>query len=181
MSKYFREKSKLLTERLDILYNLLERLKEQIILEDLSNELGTQIKAGRQQIDGFNWIDEIDVSGELFTLINKTKNKYYAYVIYTKKDYHTVGLGFLYKNEVIAPHMDFEVENIIKKYSNVELDEISNLIDELINKINQDIDYLNANSDPKKHEHYYGEYNKGFDSKYRYESIVSVFNDYEKR
>ncbi len=179
MIREFREKSKLLTERLGILNDLLERLKQQIILEDLSNELGIQVKAGRQQIDGFDWIEEIDIKGEVFTLINKTKNKYNSYVVYTKKDYHTIGLGLLYNNELISPHMDFQVENIIKKYSEVELDEISKLIDEAIVNINQDIDYLNVNFGTERHEHYYGEYNKGFESKYHYESILSVFADYK--
>lgn len=181
MSNDFKSKCKLFSERLNILYELLAELKQRIILQDLSNELNTQVKIGRHLISNVDWLEEIDVGGETFTLINKSKNKYYSYVVYTKKEYHTVGLGLIYKNEIIAPHMDFEVENIIKKYSDSELVEISKLIDETLSNINQDIEYLNSNSDTKTHEHYYGEYNKGFDSHYHYEKISDVVNDYKNR
>lgn len=104
-----------------------------------------------------------------------------SYVVYTKKEYHTVGLGLIYKNELISPHMDFCIEDIIKKYNDVELSEINKLIDDNIKKIDNDIDYLNANKEIHTHEHYYGEYNKGFDSRYRYETILDVINDFKKR
>lgn len=181
MSEKFRNKCKLFSERLDILYKSLTELKQQIILQDLSDELGTQIKAGRQLIPGFDWLEEIDAEGESFNLINKSEEKYYSYVIYTKKEYHTVGLGLMYKNDIISPQMDFGIEKIISKYKDIELDEITKLIDETIKNINNDIDYLNSNFDIRTHEHYYGEYNKGFDSLYRYETISDVINDYKKR
>ena len=77
--------------------------------------------------------------------------------------------------------MDFCIEDIIKKYNDVELSEINKLIDDNIKKIDNDIDYLNANKEIHTHEHYYGEYNKGFDSRYRYETILDVINDFKKR
>jgi len=181
MSKEFRNKCKLFSERLGILNNLLEELKQQIILQDLSTALSTQVKIGRHLISGFDWLEEIDIGGDSFNLINKSKNKFYSYVVYTKRPYHTVGLGFMYKKEVVAPHMEFEVERIIAKYSNEELDEISRLMDDAMGNINQDIDFLRSNSDVKMHEHYYGEYNKGFESQYRYETISDVIDDYKKR
>lgn len=181
MNEKFRSKCKVFSERLDILNKLLAKIKEQIILRDLSIELGTQIKVGRHLISGLDWLEETDVGGETFNLINKSEEKYYSYVIYTKKDYHTVGLGLLYKNALISPHMDFCVEGIIAKYSDIELDEIIELIDETVNNINNDIDYLNSNTDIRTHEHYYGEYNKGFESHYKYETISDVINDYKKR
>lgn len=181
MSNNFRNKCKLFRERLEILNNLLTELKQRIILQDLSVELNTPIEVGRKIISGHNWLEEIDVAGESFNLINKSENKYYSYVIYTKRPYHTVGLGFIYKKEIIAPHMEFEIEKIIAKYSDSELDEISKLIDETLEKINQDIDYLNSNTDIKTHEHYYGEYNKGFESNYRYDTISDVINDYKEK
>lgn len=181
MSNEFKSKCKLFSERLDVLNNLLVELKQQIILQDLSTVLDAQIKIGRHLISGFDWLEEIDVGGDSFNLINKLENKYCAYVVYTKRPYHTVGLGFMYKKEVVAPHMEFEVERIIAKYSNEELDEISTLMDEAMDNINQDIDFLRSNSDVKMHEHYYGEYNKGFESQYRYETISDVIDDYKKR
>lgn len=86
----------------------------------------------------------------------------------------------MYKDDVIAPHMDFCIEKIISKYSNIELDEIIKLIDESLKNINNDIEYLKSNPDIRTHEHYYGEYNKGFESHYRYETISDVINDYKK-
>jgi len=181
MSDKFRNKCKLFSERLNTLNKLLTELKQQIILQDLSIELDTQVKVGIHLISGLDWLEETDIGGESFNLINKSEGKYYAYVIYTKKEYHTVGLGFIYKNELIYPHMDSGVEKIIAKYNNMELDEITKLIDDTINDINDDIDFLNSNPDICKHEHYYGEYNKGFESHFRYETISDVINDYKKR
>lgn len=181
MNENFRSKCKLFRERLDILNNLLSELKQQIILQDLSSELNKQVRAGRHIISGFDWLEEIDVGGETFNLINKSENKYYSYVVYTKREYHTVGLGFIYKNELVAPHAEFGVDRIISKYDDGELDEITKLIDEAINAINQDIEFLNSNSNTQTHTHYYGEYNKGFDSHYRYETISDVINDYKKK
>lgn len=181
MSGEFRSKCRLFRERLDILNNLLMELKQQIILQDLSIALNTQVKVGRHLVSGLDWLEEIDVGGESFNLINKAENKYYSYVIYTKRDYHTVGLGLIYNNELIAPHMEFEIESIIVKYSDKELEEITKIIDKTIDNINQDIDYLNSNTDISAHEHYYGEYNKGFESHYRYGTISDVVSDYKKR
>lgn len=73
----FREKCKLFRERLDILNNLLINLKQQIILQDLSTELGTQIELGRHLVSGIDWLEEIDVGGESFNLINATEKKYF--------------------------------------------------------------------------------------------------------
>jgi hypothetical protein len=181
MSKDFRSKCKLFSERLDVLNNLLTELKQQIILQDLSIFLDTQVQRGRHLISDFDWLEEIDIGGDSFNLINKSKNKYYSYVVYTKRPYHTIGLGFMYKKEVVSPHMEFEVERIIAKYSDEELEEISVLMDEAMDNINQDIDFLSSNSDIQIHEHYYGEYNKGFESRFRYETISDVVDDYKKR
>ena len=181
MSEKFRRKCQSLIGQLDILNKLLTELKQQIILQELAIELDTQVKAGRHLISGFDWLEEIDLEADTFTLINKSKEKYCAYVIYTEKEYHTIGLGFLYKNELISPHMDAHIEKIIANYNDTELDEITILIDDAINNISNDIDYLNANSDIGIHEHYYGEYNKGFPSRYRYETISDVINDYKKK
>lgn len=181
MSDKFRSKCKLFSERLGTLDKLLTEYKQQIILQDLSIELNAQVRIGRTLISCLDWLEETDVEGESFNLINKSKEKYYSYVVYTEKEYHTIGLGLIYKNELISPHMDFAVEKILAKYNDIELNEITKLIDESIQNINNDIDYLNATPDIRTHEHYYGEYNKGFESHYRYERISDVINDYKKK
>lgn len=79
MREIFRSKCKLLSERLAILNKLLVELKQQIILDDLSSELDSQVKEGRHFCSDTSWIEEIDVEGELFELINKSKEKYYSY------------------------------------------------------------------------------------------------------
>lgn len=89
----FRNKCKELRERQDVLNNMLEQWKQQLMLQDLSTALGIQIERGGQPIDGFDWIEEIYADGETFTLINKAKDKYRAYVICTQKGYHANGLG----------------------------------------------------------------------------------------
>lgn len=176
-----KNKCELLSENLDLLNTLLIELKQQIILQDLSNILDIKIDVGRKPISGFDWLEEISIDGETFSLINKHKGKYCSYVVYTKKPYHTIGLGLMYKGEVIAPHLNHYIESIIAKYNNEELEEISKLIDDYIIDINQDIDYLKSNPNPSMHSHYYGEYNKGFESHNLYETISEVIDDYRKR
>lgn len=73
MSEQFRNRCKSLSERLNILNKLLTELKQQIILQDLSTELGKQVKVERHLISGFDWLEEIDVGGESFNLINKSE------------------------------------------------------------------------------------------------------------
>ena len=53
-------------------------------------------------------------------------------------------------------------------------------MDHLIKDINQDIEFLKSDSNTEKYEHYYGEYNKRFDSRKRYKTILEVFDDYRK-
>lgn len=61
MSKEFRSKCKLFSERLDVLNNLLTELKQQIILQDLSTVLGRQVKIGRHLVSDIDWLEEIDI------------------------------------------------------------------------------------------------------------------------
>lgn len=61
MSNEFKSKCKLFSERLDVLNNLLTELKQQIILQDVSTVLNTQVKIGRHLVPGFDWLEEIDI------------------------------------------------------------------------------------------------------------------------
>jgi len=180
MREVFKSKCKHFEERLNVLYSLLEELKQGIIIKDLSEELNISINVGFTKTDSIDWVEEIDVSGESFTLINRTKNKYCSYVVYTAKEYHTVGLGLMYKKEIVAPHMNSMVEGIISKYNDVELGEIIDQMDDYLVEIEKDIDYLKTDTSFEKFEHYYGEYNKGFESRYKYDTILDVLNDYKK-
>lgn len=69
MSNDFKSKCKLFSERLNILYELLAELKQRIILQDLSNELNTQVKIGRHLISNVDWLEEIDVGGETLSSV----------------------------------------------------------------------------------------------------------------
>ena len=181
MCKDFKRKCELFSEQVKILNALLAEFKQKIIVQDLSSVLNAQVKTGRNKISDIDWLEETDINGDTFNLINKTEKKYYAYVVYTKKSYHTIGLGFLYKKELVSPHIESEVGRIIAKYKSDELDEISLLIDEHINCIKKDIEFLRSNPDIQTHEYFYGEYDKGFESQYRYETIAEVVEDYKQR
>lgn len=181
MNNAFKVKCDLLSDRLNILYKLLTELKEKIIINDLSNELDTQLNIGRQLISNFDWLEEIDIDGDTLTLIDRSKGKYYSYVIYTEKEYHTVGLGFMYKNQLISPHYEPEVQKIITNHSDLELEEISKLVDQIILNINQDIEYLRSNPEITAHKHYYGEYNKGIESQYIYDDISKIICDFKNK
>lgn len=73
MSEKFRDKCKSFSELLDILNKLLMELKQQMILQDLAIVLNTHIKVGRHLISGVDWLEETDVGGESFNLINKSE------------------------------------------------------------------------------------------------------------
>lgn len=179
MKDMFSEKCSEISKQLETLNNLLEKLKERIVISDLSKALSAQVKPGRQVYQTIEEFEEIDIQGETFTLINKTSQKYRGYVILTTKEYHTVGLGFMYKKEVVSPHMPGSVDMIIHKYSDDELGEIAEIIDAAMIEIKQDIAFLKANPSISGHEHYYGEYNKGFSSQHRYDTISDVIADYK--
>ena len=180
MREEFRSKCKEFKERWDVLNSMLEQWKQQLMLHDLSTVFETTIKQGRQTIDGFDWIEEIYTDGDTFTLLNKAKDKYRAYVIYTQKGYHAGGLGLMYKKEIISPQLESEVEGLISKHNEKDLGEMIELMDQIIKDINQDIEFLQSDSNAEKYEHYYGEYNKGLDSWERYETISEVLDDYRK-
>lgn len=180
MEQQFRNKCQILNKRWKEICELLDNLKENIIISDLSGIFNLSFKSGRQQIKGIDLIEEINVTGDTFTLINKEKEKYRSYVVYTEREYHTIGLGFKYNGELVSPHIDFMVEDIITKYNSQELEEIMKLIDEYLSSMMEDIEYLKIHSDVTEYDHYYGEYNKGFDSHYRYKSISEVISDFRK-
>ena len=181
MKETFKENCKLLRDRLDLLNNKLEELKQRIIIQDLSDVLGVSVKAGSNRFTELDWLDEIMIDGEGFTLINKSKEKYFSYVVYTEKDYRNDGLGYPYKNDIISPQYEFGEDEIIRKYNAEDVSKILSLIIDEIKRIDSDIKYLEANPSLDKHSHYYGEYNKGFKSVHRFESINDVINDFIDR
>lgn len=181
MEQIFKTKCNLLNKRLNILCAKISELKLSIIIQDLSKTLDKNFHFGVNIVNGLEWIEKIYIDDDVFTLANENKDKYFAYTVYTEKEYNTIGLGFLYNGDIIAPHKESEIDYILSKYKNNELTEISNIIDEQILLINQDIEYLENNQDPSLHKHYYGEYNKGFDSRTKFATITDVFDDYKKQ
>ena len=179
MKEEFRSKCKYLEERYKEIHRLLSQLHQNIIVQDLSKELNTPLTIGRHSNIDFDKIKEIIIDEGGLTLINKQTDSYYSYVVYTKKEFHTIGLGFMYKGKVVAPHMDFCVEDLIRKYNNDELLEIEALMEEELTHMNDDIAFLTSNTDVNVYAHYYGEYNKGFDSNSRFETISDVINNFK--
>ena len=178
MDNTFKTKCDDLRDRLDILNKKVELLQQQIIIQDLTTALGLSVSVGRRKITGFDGIEEIIIDhGDTFTIINQSKNKYYSYVVYTERKFYFMGLGYKYKDDIVAPHID-SADKLLLKYNEDELKDISKLIDKSIIEISQDISYLDSNPNPSDYAHYYGEYNKGFDSLKRFNSIQDVINDF---
>lgn len=181
MEQIFKTKCNLLNERLNVLYAKISELKLSIIIQDLSKTLDKNFHFGVNIVNGLEWIKKIYIDDGVFTLANENEDKYFAYTVYTEKEYNTIDLGFLYNGDIIAPHIENQIDCILSKYKMNELTEILKIIDKKILLINQDIEYLENNQNPSLHKHYYGEYNKGFDSHTKFATINDVFDDYKKQ
>lgn len=178
----FKEKACLLQNKVHKLYSLLEDLKENIIKNDLASALSKiqALKKGTNLIDCYDWIEEVIIDGELFNFIDRKSEKYKAYVAYTEREYNTLGLGFMYKNDIVSPHIEGQIDNIIYKYKENELEEIMCLIDKRLISIGEDIDYLEKNKNIKIHKHYYRNYSSGgFEGGEKFMTIIDVINDFK--
>lgn len=175
----FKSKSQALSVEYKKINNLLSKLKEDYIISCLNHELGTYLAIGTNKVS-LGWVEELSIGGEVFTFINRFKQKYKSYVCYIKKDYHIIGIGLLYKKDVVSPHMDFVVDTIISKYSEQELSEIITLIDDYLVKMNDDINFLISNADVNQHEFYFRNYESGgFEGEECFETIHDVVEDFK--
>lgn len=175
----FRNKCDLLKSRLNILVDNIEKIKSEIVLDNLLKETKLKFKNGYNSDLQFDGIEEIDVFETGFTLVNGNKTFSKSYVICLKKDFHTIDLGLPYKEDSVSPHIDSAVNDLINKYNYEELKEIISIIDKYLLNIELDINYINNYNDISFYEYYYGEYNSGFDSKYKYYEISDVILDFK--
>lgn len=178
----FKIKCKHLQTYLKELNTLLYDIEEKIIIRDLEkyfkNE-GENIKlSAGSNIINYDEIDEVFLDGEVFTIINKGMEKYFGFVVILEKEFCTIGLGFMYNDKIISPHMDFEVGNILNKYNKDELIDIISIIDEKIELIKSDIEYINTHKDLNYYKYHYGEYNKGFPSNIKFDTINEILEFY---
>lgn len=182
----FKTKCNSLQTYLKELNRHLDNIKERIIIRDLeeyfkSNEKDVILSAGSNVIN-IDDIEEITICGEICNIINKRKNKYFGFVTILDKDFCTIGLGFMYKGNIIAPHsdLDFAVDNILSEYNANEIQEISDIIDDKIARIKMDIEYIKTHKDLNCYKYHYGEYNKGFLSDIKFDTVNEVIEFYHK-
>lgn len=177
----FKSKCSQLQSCLKELNTALYDIKEKIIIRDLEgyfhDKKDIKLTRGSNCIN-ISEIDEIIIEGENFNIINTKSEKYFGFVITLKKEFCTNGLGFEYKDDVISPHMDFQVDSILNKYNNDELIEIVDIIDSKISIIKSDIEYTQTHKDLDSYKYYYGEYNKGFSSNMRFNNINEVMKEF---
>ncbi|MCT4594199.1 MAG: hypothetical protein N4A57_08030 [Anaeromicrobium sp.] len=178
MKKNFAQRCDVFKKRSDILYQLVDDLSERIIISDLTKALGGSIQKGDNLISNAKF-EEIRIEGSTFNLMNRSKSIYKAYVLHLEKEYNFPYLGFKYKGEIVSPHIEGQADKLIEKYSEAELVEIVNEIETRIEAINNDIEYLKANTDLNNHKFYYRNYDGLFDGNEKYIDLKSVFNDYE--
>lgn len=175
----FKLKCNMLVDSLTILMDKLSVIKNDILtrdlkkyLEDKTNKPHKIVFSNKIDIDG---VDEIMVDGELSTIINRDKERFFGFRIILKKGFCTVGLGLEYKGEIIAPHLSSQTDTILKKYSEVEIDEITNIIDDKIKLIKSDIQFIDKNTDLNSYKYEYENYNGIFDGDIRFKTIHDVF------
>jgi len=175
----FTERANVFKEISNTLYKMIDELGERIIILDLSDELGITLKSGYNTINNSELFREIRVDGCVFNLIHKIKGKYKAYVLHFEKEYNLPYLGFKYKKEIISPHIDGQVPEILRKYSDQEIAEILIEVDKRIDAINKDISYLNSGIDLKEHKFYYKNYDGMFDGAEQFNELKSVIKNFE--
>lgn len=175
----FTERANVFMEMSNTLYKMVDELGEGIIILDLSDELGMTLKSGYNTINDSELFEEIRVEGCVFNLMHKSKDKYKAYVLHFEKEYNLPYLGFMYKKEIVSPHMDGQVNEILSKYSDQEIAEILIEVDKRIDAINKDISYLNSGIDLKEHKFYYRNYDGMFDGAVRFNDLKSLIKDYK--
>ena len=159
----YKTKQNVYRHRFNILTERVKLLQQNIIIQDLSTAFGVPISVGITDINGYDRIEKIIIDCfEAFTIINESKEKYRSYVVYTHRKF-------------------FHMISVDNHKNNDESEDISKLIDDRILSINQEIDYLDEHSNPLEYDHHYGEYNKGFESLKRYNTIYDVLYDFRNQ
>ncbi|MHC1694879.1 MAG: hypothetical protein AB9835_06355 [Eubacteriales bacterium] len=175
----FKDKSYTYGENCDVLYKKADDLKDRLIILELSLILKKTLKVGFNVITDSILFDEIEIGQGVFNIMNKTKRKYKAYVLHLEKEYNFPYLGFRYKNEIITPHMESQIENIIKKYNNIELEEILMQIEKRNDAVIKDIEYLDTINDISEQKYFFKNYAGMFDGDEMFNNINQVFDDYK--
>lgn len=175
----FINRSNAFKEISNTLYKITDELGERIIIQDLSDELGITLKSGFNKIVDSELVDEIRVEGCVFNLMQKSKGIYKAYVLHFEKEYNLPYLGFMYKKEIVSPHIEGQAQEILMKYNAQEISEILDEVEKRINAINSDISYLNSGTDLKEHRFYYRNYNGMFDGEEHFNDLKEVFENFK--
>ncbi len=174
----FTERANVFKEISNTLNQMINELGEKIIILDLSDELGITLRSGNNPISKSELFEEIRIDGCVFNLMHKSKGKYKAYVLHFENEYNLPYLGFMYKKEIVSPHIEGQVSEILSKYNDQEIEEILIEVDKRINAINEDISYLNL-VNLREHKFYYRNYNGLFDGSERFNDLKSVIMDFK--
>lgn len=175
----FKESASIFKKRSDMLYQMVDDLRDRLIIWDLSNNLGIPLKKGFNVIPNSDIFEEIQIGDGVFNFINKSKNKYKAYVLHLEKAYNLPYLGFKYKNEIVSPHMESQVDGILSKYDDKELSEILEQVRKRIDAINKDIGYLESLDEISEEKFFYRNYDGMFDGAERFDNLEAVLNDFK--
>jgi len=175
----FTERANVFKEMSNRLYEMVDELGEKIIILDLSDELGITLKSGYNTINNNELFEEIRVEGLVFNLMHKSNGKYKAYVLHFEKEYSLPYLGFMYKKEIVSPHIEGQVPEILRKYNDQEINEILIEVDKRIDAITEDISYLNSGINLREHKFYYRNYDGMFDGSERFNDLKAVIKDFE--
>lgn len=175
----FTERANVFREMSNTLYQMIDELAEKILIQNLSNKIGTTLNRGYNKISNSELLEEIHIDGSIFNLINKKKEKYKAYVLHFEKEYNLSYLGFMYKKEVVSPHIEGQISEILKKYNNQEIADILIEVDKRIVEIIKDTNYLNSDIDLKEHKFYFKNYDGMFDGLEQFNDLKAVFKNFE--
>ena len=160
------------------LYRVLDDLGERLIILDLSDKFGVTLKSGLNTLEHSEIVEEVRIEGCIFNLINRSKGEYKAYVLYFDKPYNIPYLGFMYKGEIVSPHIDGQISQILEKYNDRDLSELLFEVDKRIDAIDKDLIYLNSINELGEHKFYYRNYDGIVEGQERFDDIDDVIKNF---
>ncbi len=161
------------------LYEQAEILGEKILFDDIYQKYEVNTHHGVNAVN-LHCLSEIIIEGRNISLNCKEMKKYKTYVLYFEKEFNFPYLGFTYKDDIISPHHKDSIGLILNKYSDEDLVEITQEINDRMQLVNDDLLYIKSHESISDYKYYYKNYNGLFEGEFKFGNFDKVIEDYLK-